>query len=44
MDVTIFYVYQQGGPTISPLQMRALADAGIDVWWDLYPDGGDEGQ
>jgi hypothetical protein len=44
MDVTIFYVYTQGGPTISPLQMRGLADAGIDVWWDLYRDGGDEDQ
>ena len=44
MDVTIFYVYTQGGPTLSPGQMRVLADAGIDVWWDLYRDGGDEDQ
>jgi hypothetical protein len=28
MDLTIFYSYRQGGPTISPDQMRALGDAG----------------
>ena len=42
MDASIFYVYTQGGPTISPRQMRALAEAGIDVWWDLYRDQSDE--
>lgn len=36
MDVTVYYAYSQGGPTISPPQMGALAAAGIDVWWDLY--------
>jgi hypothetical protein len=36
MDVTIFYSYTQGGPTISPAQMSALATADLDVWWDLY--------
>jgi hypothetical protein len=36
MDITIFYNYTQGGPTISPHQMHALAEARIDVWWDLY--------
>ncbi len=25
-----------GGPTIGPKQMRALADLGIDLWFDVY--------
>ena len=36
VDVTSFYSYTQGGPTLSPAQMSALAKADIDVWWDLY--------
>ena len=36
VDVVVFYSYTQGGPTISPVQMTALAKAGVDVWWDLY--------
>ena len=36
MSVAIMYGYTQGGPTISPDQMRGLADAGVEVWWDLY--------
>jgi hypothetical protein len=35
-DISVFYAYIGGGPTISPDQMRGLAEAGIDVWWDLY--------
>jgi hypothetical protein len=42
LDVTIFYLYRGGGPTISPDQMRGMADADIDVWWDLYRDHDDE--
>ena len=44
IDVTVFYSYTQGGPTISPGQMKPLAAAGIDVWWDLYrsSEDGDE--
>ncbi|MGY8818966.1 MAG: DUF4279 domain-containing protein [Pseudomonadales bacterium] len=36
VDIVIFYSYSQGGPTISPSQMLPLANANIDVWWDLY--------
>jgi hypothetical protein len=36
VDIVIFYSYTQGGPTISPIQMLPLAEANIDVWWDLY--------
>lgn len=36
LDVAIYYEYTQGGPTISPRQMAAFAEADIDVWWDLY--------
>ncbi|QJE97708.1 DUF4279 domain-containing protein [Luteolibacter luteus] len=25
-----------GGPTISPKQMKALADLGVDLWFDVY--------
>ena len=25
-----------GGPTIGPEQMRALADLGLDLWFDVY--------
>ncbi len=42
MDVTIFYSYTQGGPTMSPAQMAALASAGLSVWWDLYRASDDE--
>lgn len=36
IDIVVFYSYTQGGPTMSPVQMEALAKAGVDVWWDLY--------
>jgi hypothetical protein len=36
LDVSIFYAYTGGGPTISPNQMKGLAEADVDVWWDLY--------
>ena len=42
IDLTVFYSYTQGGPTISPAQMRSLAAAGVDVWWDLYRASEDE--
>ncbi|WP_165419254.1 DUF4279 domain-containing protein [Corallincola spongiicola] len=35
-DVAVMYGYTQGGPTISPQQMLGLAEAGVEVWWDLY--------
>ena len=35
-SVAVMYCYTQGGPTMSPRQMRGLADAGVDIWWDLY--------
>lgn len=41
MDIRVFYVYTGGGPTISPHQMSKLAEANIDVWWDLYRDSED---
>lgn len=25
-----------GGPTVDPKQMRALADLGIELWFDVY--------
>ena len=42
LDISIFYVYRGGGPTISPHQMSRLAEANIDVWWDLYRDSEDD--
>jgi len=36
MDVTVYYVYSQGGPTISAKQMAAFAESGLSIWWDLY--------
>ncbi|MCH9693463.1 MAG: DUF4279 domain-containing protein [Gammaproteobacteria bacterium] len=41
-DITVYYVYTQGGPTISPKQMRALADVNVEVWWDLYRSDSDD--
>ena len=32
----------QGGPTLSPTQMRALADLGIELWFDIYFAGDDD--
>jgi len=26
----------QGGPTLSPKQMKALAELNIDIWFDIY--------
>lgn len=43
MSVAIMYCYTQGGPTISPDQMRGLAAAGVEVWWDLYREPGIQG-
>ncbi|MEK7951772.1 DUF4279 domain-containing protein [Luteolibacter soli] len=31
-----------GGPTISPVQMRRLAELQIELWFDVYFDGADE--
>lgn len=31
-----------GGPTISPEQMRRLVNLDLDVWWDVYFEGEDE--
>ena len=42
MDITIFYSYTQGGPTLSPKQMSALANANLDLWWDLYRSSEDD--
>ena len=42
LDISIFYAYTGGGPTISPEQMKGLADADVDVWWDLYRELDDE--
>ena len=36
MDISVFYVYSQGGPTLSTKQMTKLAERGIDIWWDLF--------
>jgi hypothetical protein len=29
----------EGGPTISPVQMKRLAELGIELWFDVYFDG-----
>jgi len=31
----------QGGPTLSPSQMGALAELGIELWFDIYFAGND---
>jgi hypothetical protein len=38
IDITSFWVSTSGngGPTISPYQMRRLADLEIEIWWDIY--------
>jgi hypothetical protein len=38
MDVACFWAskHGHGGPTISPEQMRRLADLNLDLWFDFY--------
>jgi hypothetical protein len=38
MDVCCFWRSStgQGGPTLSPSQMRRLSDFGLDCWFDIY--------
>jgi hypothetical protein len=42
LDIMVFYLYTQGGPTLSPLQMRKLANLEVEIWWDLYRADDDE--
>lgn len=38
MDLSCYWssTQGQGGPTLSPKQMKALAELHIDVWFDIY--------
>jgi hypothetical protein len=38
MDIGCFWLSTNGdgGPTLSPYQMRRLADLNLEVWWDVY--------
>ncbi|NWK57778.1 DUF4279 domain-containing protein [Verrucomicrobiaceae bacterium N1E253] len=44
IDITSFWVSKSanGGPTLSPYQMKRLSDLNIEVWWDIYFDDDDE--
>ena len=37
IDICCYWVSAgQGGPTISPSQMRSLGDLDLEIWWDVY--------
>lgn len=40
VDVSCIWVSAQGqgGPILSPSQMKRLAEHGLDIWWDVYFD------
>lgn len=37
MDISCLWVsIGQGGPILSPPQMKSLAQLSLDIWWDVY--------
>lgn len=45
LDICCIWVsVGQGGPVISPPQMTALVELGLDVWWDVYFDTSEQGK
>jgi hypothetical protein len=43
MDISCFWLSTgQGGPIISPAQMRELSQLELEIWWDVYFDGDED--
>lgn len=43
LDISCFWLSTgQGGPIISPTQMKELSRLDLEIWWDIYFDNGED--